>query len=119
MPGIFTGMAIWVGYGHSSNERWETPSPSPKIIWAVIKNKTNGTEWTRHELPIIVEVHSWVHIIPKTEFAVESGDKIEVSITEYRCLTVERCAIHLIYKPEITDIHVAETTSSSKRMKVS
>lgn len=90
----FFGLTVWVVY---------VVSKANSEIRAVIRNTTDGTEWDCKDWARTTEVHSWVHYIG-IPISMKSEDKIEVSFegVEDECVNVEKCGIHLVYKPDIT-----------------
>ncbi|KAI3745193.1 hypothetical protein L1987_58299 [Smallanthus sonchifolius] len=68
---------------------------------AVIKNKTNETEWI-YEPKFVrtLQVNSWVSNGPQP-YPIRSGDKIEVYVGGDKGLKIEKCGIHLAYKKDI------------------
>lgn len=82
-------MTLWVDYVNEGKHEVG--------LQAVIKNKTNDTEWT-HEAVFFRthEVNSWVSNGPQPH-PIKCGDRIEVHVGGDNGLKVEKCGIHLAY----------------------
>lgn len=93
----FLGMILWIVYQKVDFGDFDN------LDVIDINNKTNGTKWTNLDFwPDKGGVESWVSHLP-IRYPVKGGDRIEVSIRE-RGLRVDKCGIHLVYKPDIEKV---------------
>lgn len=95
-------LSLWVDYVQEGIQlNWN--GPVMDNISAVLQNQTNGIKWFHYGYaPRTAEPGSktWVSYGPQP-YPLKTGDMIEVSFIARGNLKVEKCGIHLAYKPII------------------